>query len=392
MKKRIFLNSLSSFSLGIIMLVSIPTMINILDTNTWVRVSMYQAVGLISSFLISFGWSTYGPQRIQYFSKRNLYHEYIKSIKIQLASASIAGVLIASYLIIMSSNEKLLYLTSFLSVAILGARSSWVYIGLDLQFENLKYETLPRFFFNILGLLFMLLREDVTYFFTCQILGILISIFITTMWLKKEFTVNLPSKLHSQKINQDSLSGAFAPVVNAITTFTPLFILQHYNLEKAALLAFLLRVRMQYLTLASPLTDSLVSYKLIRHSDSKSNNNVLYFMYYLELAVMAALAFPVFVSGIVFFIDQPDITFSNTELLLFSIYIGTFYAWNIAYSTESANINKAKLLLLSIGSFFGIVFATFFGLQFSSLVQTFSLMFIVQIIAFLALLKLTKRS
>lgn len=383
MKQRIFINSLSSFSIGLVMLVSIPVILNILDTKSWVILSIYQAFGLICSIFISFGWSVYGPQRVRSFSDSEIFHEYKKSLKMQLALTSILSGIFLTFLATMTSHVSLLNFLSFFSIAVIGARPNWLYIGLDLQFDNLKRETMPRLVLNVLGLSFMLLSENVTLFFLCQSLGTLISIFLTTIWLKQRSSYNLDSEPFSLKLIKEGALVAFPPILNAMTSFVPLFILQFYSLEKAALMAFLLRLRMQYLTLASPVTDSVISFKLIRDTGSETKKKANIFFDFLKLALIPTLAFPLFVHGIAMFVEQPEIAFTNVELLLFSFYVGSFYAWNIAYSTASSGTNKAILQYLSICTFSGMVLAIFLGLQFSTLAQTFFFMFINQIITFL---------
>ena len=387
MKRRIFINGLSSFSIGLTMLVSIPVILNILDTKAWVMLSTYQAVGLICSIFISFGWSVYGPQRVRSFSDSEIFHEYKKSLKMQLALTSILSGLFLTFLATMTSHGNLLNFLSFFSIAVIGARPNWLYIGLDLQFDNLKRETMPRLVLNVLGLSLMLLSEKVTLFFLCQSLGTLISIFLTTMWLKRRSSFNLESEPFSLQLIKEGVLVAFPPILNAMTSFAPLFILQFYSIEKAALMAFLLRLRMQYLTFASPVTDSMISLKLVRDAGSETKRNPNIFFEYLKLASIPVLAFPLFAYGIAIFVEQPEIAFTNVELLLFALYVGSFYAWNIAYSTESASANKARLQYLSICSFAGMVLAIFLGLQFSTLAQTFFLMFTIQIITFFLFIK-----
>jgi hypothetical protein len=186
------------------------------------------------------------------------------------------------------------------------------------------------------------------------------------------------------------MSAALPPILNAISSFVPLFILQFYSLEKAAVMAFLLRLRIQYLTLASPVTDSIISFKLLKNSGSEPKKIHQSYLYYLKLASIPTLLFPLFAHGIGMFVEQPEIAFKNDELLLFALYVGTFYAWNIVYSTESASTNKTKLQYLSLCNFLGMVLAVLIGLRFSTLSQFFLFMFFNQTITFVLFMKFKK--
>jgi hypothetical protein len=362
-------------------------MLNILNPAEWVSVSTYQAIGLVCSICISFGRNLTGPQIISKIKSSEILVEYENSIKTQLTMLLISSIIFIFVQFLISSDNVMLKYSAFLSIASIGVRANWLYIGLDRQLDSLKRETSPKLVANLSGLISMVATNNVFYFFLFQSIGTFISIVLTYLWIKKRFISSTKFKLSYIHLIKSDAKNSLPYLINAITSFAPLFILQVTNIKSAAVLALFLRLRMQFFTVMSPFMDSIISTRLVQQSKAGASSPIRKFIDSLQKSLITAILFPLFALGISYLIKDSEVNYSHPELLLFSLYVGSYFAWQFAYSTESVNVMYRKLVILSLVSLFGMIVACFVGLNYATLSQTFVLIFINQVVTLILFVK-----
>lgn len=351
-KRNLAFNSLSTLSLGLIAVISIPLILNYLDLSEWVLISTYQAIGAIASILISFGWNLKGSERISRTTRSLVHAEYTNSLLLQLLLFSITGILALAATVHLSSGPTSLYFLSFLSTSIVGIRPNWLYIGLGAPKELLRRETIPRVIMNTLGCFGLIATSNVHIFFLFQIIGLFIPIFLTLAWTRK-ISHTKHSRLHiSKEFFLSNFRTALSPILMSFTSYLPLFILQHISISSAAVLALLLRLRIQFLTLISPVSDTLISKHLTIRERSINRLTYSQLSDRIILFAFTMAVFPLFVLLIGRFVLESGLNIPAWIIGIFSLYVSTSLLLFLMNSTTQNTGNGLKDVLTPIAGLF----------------------------------------
>jgi hypothetical protein len=385
--KNLSFNTISTLSLGIISLLSIPLVLNNLLLSEWVSVATYQAIGAVASVLVSLGWNLRGSERISRTHRSLVHLEYLRSIILQGSMLFVISITVYLVVLVALKESVSLYFLSFLSTAAIGLRSNWLYLGLAASNELFKREALPRVICNSIGCTLLILTDSVQIFFVFQIIGLFLSMVLTYAWSRSYSRVKRTGQLINKKVAQENFSFAVPPLLYTFGSYLPLFVIQHESTVSAAILAFLLRLRLQFMTFISPILDSFISKELSTEKNFTKGLRLTHFSKLLPLLSVTMISFPLFAMFTGVFIEDSNLNVSFGLIIIFTLYVsfgvGLFFVNSTSvshgYSKRDAIIPLMGLLSNSLG--------VFFGYRISHLIGAISMMILSQVIMIFLILK-----
>jgi len=251
---------LSVVLLGLVTLVAIPAMIVAEGAAGWGSIAVGQAIGIVASVAIMYGWGVTGPAAVARANFPQLRVEYSESLKVRLLLSVIvlAPAVGASAFFARVSPE--LGILGCLSTALLGLRGNWVFVGRGEPVRLLVLETLPRILGTLVGVIFMLwLGFGAVTGLLAQITGCIAAIGATSLWVYRHGGRSR-SKMETRSTRSLLLihrHGVVASVTAAAFGSTPIILVGLLAPASLPTFALLQRIMYQMSTASSPLADVL---------------------------------------------------------------------------------------------------------------------------------------
>ncbi len=295
-----------------------------------------------------------------------------------------------AYIIIKQTyfGSSSLYLLSFLSTAMVGLRTNWLYIGLGASNELFKRETVPRVTLNIIGCIVLVEAGSVRLFFLFQILGLLLPLLLTYIWSRRNSKIKSSTGHMTKDSLLKDLQIAIPQLLYTLASFFPLFIVQRESAVNAAILALLLRLRIQFFTFVSPVSDSLISKKLSTGEKFSREWSAKKLLDLFSLIFFTIISFPIFVLFMGVFIEDSDLKFSLWQIIFFTFYISFNIVLLFVNSTQNLQNSNKREVTISIAGLSINSFGVFFGHYAFQLTGAISMMMLSQIVMLVLKLKL----
>ncbi|VXC53396.1 lipopolysaccharide biosynthesis protein [Plantibacter sp. T3] len=176
---RVFGFSSSAAILALLSLVSIPALISELGTTAWSGLAVGQAIGVVGSIAVAWGWGVVGPASIarrEAESQRRYYESSLVPRLILLIPASMAIAGIAWLLPLADHAASFL---QALAIASYGAASPWYFIGRGMPKQMFLVDTLPRVLVTLAGIAFLYLGADARIYAGLQLAGTIAVVVLT---------------------------------------------------------------------------------------------------------------------------------------------------------------------------------------------------------------------
>jgi len=359
--------------------------------SEWVTVATCQAIGAIASIIVALGWNLTGSKRISQTNRSVIHAHYTRSIILQFLMLSVLSCI--AYIAIVNTyiGSTSLYFLSFLSTAIVGLRANWLYLGLAASDELFKRETLPRITTNIIGCIILVEYGFVSLFFLFQILGFVLSVIFTYTWSRGYSTVKRISGQINKKSILTDLLISIPQFLYTFASFLPLFIVQSESAVNAAILALLLRLRIQFMTLISPVLDSLISKKLMTQTKNLDGRRLKKILDFNSLLPLTFIIFPIFVLLMGKFVEHSNLKVPFYQIVLFTFYVAFNICLSFINSTQnSSNFNMRDMSIPIAGvliNSFGIIF----GYHALQLTGTIFMMVLSQIVMLILKFRLIRK-
>lgn len=390
-RRELTFNTISTLSLGLVSLLSIPLIINNLSLSEWVTVATCQAIGAIASIIVALGWNLTGSKRISQTNRSVIHAHYTRSIILQFLMLSVLSCI--AYIAIVNTyiGSTSLYFLSFLSTAIVGLRANWLYLGLAASDELFKRETLPRITTNIIGCIILVKYGFVSLFFLFQILGLVLSIIFTYTWSRGYSTVKSISGQINKKSILTDLLISIPQFLYTFASFLPLFIVQSESAVNAAILALLLRLRIQFMTLISPVLDSLISKKLITQTKNLDGRRLKKILDFNSLLPLTFFIFPIFVLLMGKFVEHSNLKVPFYQIVLFTFYVAFNICLSFINSTQNSSNFNVRDMSIPIAGVLINSFGIIFGYHALQLTGTILMMVLSQIVMLILKFRLIRR-
>ncbi len=194
MKKRIRKSFLSGFVplsgfavstllLGIVSLAAISTMVGVAGPVAWGSIALGQAVGLVGSVVVGYGWNRSGPAKVARAGASVRRQEYVDSVRVKFAllgPTAMVAALIASALMV----EGRQYAAVGAAVATLSGLSGiWYFVGLARSYEYVFLEAIPRALGTVIGIVLMQSGLSVYVGLASIGAGTLVGLTIVSIWV-----------------------------------------------------------------------------------------------------------------------------------------------------------------------------------------------------------------
>jgi len=174
-------------------------------------------------------------------------------------------------------------------------------------------------------------------------------------------------------------------------SFLPLFIVQSESAVNAAILALLLRLRIQFMTLISPVLDSLISKKLMTQTKNLDGRRLKKILDFNSLLPLTFIIFPIFVLLMGKFVEHSNLKVPFYQIVLFTFYVAFNICLSFINSTQnSSNFNMRDMSIPIAGvliNSFGIIF----GYHALQLTGTIFMMVLSQIVMLILKFRLIRK-
>lgn len=241
-----------------------PAIIRSAGPDGWGTIAVGQAVGVVASVVVMYGWSVVGPASVANASGEEADREYLTSlvVRIILFPPTLAAGVGFSW--ILTRGDLLLTAVAVSSTALLGLRAGWFFIGRGTPWRLLLYEAMPRALGVWVGVSMLLfLDADVWVAIAWQSIGLLMALGASSVRAAPSI-VRSPSRaletvrripirrtlgLHGHSVSAATISALFGS--------SPLMILSIVAPAGIPAFALVYRFQSQLMTAASPIMDFL---------------------------------------------------------------------------------------------------------------------------------------
>lgn len=244
---------------AVLSLLLIPLIIRTTGEDGWAAVAVGQTIGAVASVIVAYGWGFHGPSTIatNRSSRARVSAEILESAKLRLIlclPVFFVGIVLTA---IVTPGDDVLAAWGFASIAVLGFRMNWVYIGLGDTRLLLLLETLPRALGLMTAILLMLLEQNTVAALAAQAVGSVCAFAAAMVWnhlRSKGVHTELRSSRELLATNFHGVSGL---TVAALWISLPAIIISLIAPQALATFALVMRVYSQGCTAVSPVVDIL---------------------------------------------------------------------------------------------------------------------------------------
>lgn len=176
------LNRLGGFTLatvlyGVAGLAFVPAVIYNAGIDVWGSVAFGQALGILGSVVIGYGWMVTGFNRVAKASDDQAAHEYLVSVLVRgLLAVPVLAVGVVLALLLLGDLYPTVAAASFVVTSIAGLSASWFFVGRAEPYRYLFLEVVPRVVGTGVAIVLLLVGVDVLFALVAQAVGILLGL------------------------------------------------------------------------------------------------------------------------------------------------------------------------------------------------------------------------
>lgn len=226
---------------GVISLITIPVVIAVAGAGPWASMATGQSIGNSIGMLVAFGWALTGPAAIAMAPPDRRPGLFLDSLFSRGAILLPLIVVQALVTIAIVPHAKFVAFVAGLGMTLAGVSANWYFTGEGRAGRFLLFDTLPRVCGTILGLLLVVLTDELLFFALAQLGGSLLALgassYVIFRGRELDFREaarwrNIVARLAEQRhgVVATGLSAALTPAVLGIVAVTapawlPLFVL-----------------------------------------------------------------------------------------------------------------------------------------------------------------------
>lgn len=179
-KRRLGLYGASVVLNGVISLITIPIVIAVAGADPWASMATGQSIGNSIGVLVAFGWGLTGPATIAMASVARRPGLFLDSLFAR--GALLLPLIIVQALVTMAivPHAKFVAFVAGLAMTLAGASANWFFTGESRPGRFLLFDTLPRVCGTLLGLLLVVLTDELLFFALAQLAGSLLALGVST--------------------------------------------------------------------------------------------------------------------------------------------------------------------------------------------------------------------
>lgn len=179
--RTILLYALSVGLPALVSVFSIPVIVKVAGAEGWASIAVGQAAGNISAVLIGLGWGYSGVTVVTSSTTVERGSLIRDSAVARLVVAPFVIGIMCAGLIVLPSADTELSLLAAIGMALVGLGSPWFFAGIGKPEQLLVFDTLPRLFVPLLGLVAALFYHDPRPYLYAIILSALVSALLSLL-------------------------------------------------------------------------------------------------------------------------------------------------------------------------------------------------------------------
>lgn len=165
---------------GVISLVTIPVVIAVAGADPWASMATGQSIGNSIGVLVAFGWGLTGPATIAMASAARRPGLFLDSLFSRGALLLPLVVVQALVTIAIVPHAKLVAFVAGLAMMLAGVSANWYFTGESRPGRFLLLDTVPRVLGTVVGLLLVVLTDELLFFALAQLTGSLLALGVSS--------------------------------------------------------------------------------------------------------------------------------------------------------------------------------------------------------------------
>mgnify|MGYP000998474132 CR=1 FL=1 len=174
---------LSVAILGVAALLAIPAMVAASGPVAWGAIAVGQVIGLVASFIVTYGWKLSGPAKIARGDATERRREYGLSLRVRLTLIVPVGALATLFSCVVAHENPRFAAAGAVSAVTIGLSGDWYFAGAAMPFMMLLLETLPRAAGILVGVAMMRAGHSAVIGLAWTTLGMLSAFALVTVWV-----------------------------------------------------------------------------------------------------------------------------------------------------------------------------------------------------------------
>jgi len=179
-KRRFGLFGASVVLNGVISLITIPIVIAVAGADPWASMATGQSIGNSIGVLVAFGWGLTGPATIAMASAARRPGMFLDSLFAR--GALLLPLILVQALVTMAivPHAKFVAFVAGLAMTLAGVSANWYFTGEARPGRFLLLDTVPRVCGTLVGLLLVVLTDELLFFALAQLAGSLIALAVSS--------------------------------------------------------------------------------------------------------------------------------------------------------------------------------------------------------------------
>ncbi len=167
---------------GVTSLLAIPVIISVVGAATWGSLAVAQAIGAIFAVGVGFGWGIIGPAQVAGLtaSARGQFFKDSLVSRVLLFACALPAYIVTVLVVLGTRADIGAFLIGGISTVLVAVGSGWFFVGEAQPARLLANESVPRALGTIAGAALLFVTHSLVLFVVVQLVGILISIGMTT--------------------------------------------------------------------------------------------------------------------------------------------------------------------------------------------------------------------
>jgi hypothetical protein len=137
---------------GIATLVSVPAMVAAGGAAAWGSVAVGQAIGLVASTVVVYGWNRSGPASVARADASERRREYMDSLRLRLVIFGPLAMAAALFAGLLAPGNRPLAAAGAIVTTLNGFTSIWYFVGTSQAYTYFLFEMLPRVLGTVVGI------------------------------------------------------------------------------------------------------------------------------------------------------------------------------------------------------------------------------------------------
>jgi O-antigen/teichoic acid export membrane protein len=174
-----------TFAVGVL---SVPAIIALAGSQQWASLAIAQSIAAFATVLISFGWSTTGPNQIATLAAADRPAAFLRSAYARGALYLVAGPITAILCIVLTTLPPLAAIMAGVAYSLQGLGAVWYFVGESRPMRMLTFDAVPRALGLVVGILTLWITGSIVVFAATLLAAAIASLLVSYRAILRKMT------------------------------------------------------------------------------------------------------------------------------------------------------------------------------------------------------------